>query len=68
MVYIRCAGTENYNHIIISTAPVAATAVLFGLYVLMVKKYKKRIQELQSQDGRLPSGASGPTCSNQSCT
>ncbi|MEQ2263584.1 hypothetical protein XENORESO_010052, partial [Xenotaenia resolanae] len=69
--------TENYNHIIIPTVAVAATAVLFGLLcVLMVKKYKKRIQELQSQEGsmwnrmsrlsrRLRSGASGPTRSDQ---
>ncbi|XP_035987955.1 uncharacterized protein LOC110367199 isoform X2 [Fundulus heteroclitus] len=43
---------ENYNHIIISVVAVAATAVIFGLVcVLMVKKYKKRIQELQSRDG-----------------
>ncbi|XP_032415298.1 myeloid cell surface antigen CD33-like isoform X1 [Xiphophorus hellerii] len=44
---------QNYNHIIIPAVAVAATAVIFGLFcVLMVKKYKKRIQELQSQDGR----------------
>ncbi|XP_054898047.1 uncharacterized protein LOC129367542 [Poeciliopsis prolifica] len=64
---------ENYNHIIIPTVAVAATAVVFGLFcIFMVKKYKKRIQELQSQDGsmwnrmsrlsrRLRPGAAGPT-------
>ncbi|XP_043973407.1 myelin-associated glycoprotein isoform X5 [Gambusia affinis] len=68
---------ENYNHIIIPTVAVAATAVIFGLFcVLMVKKYKKRIQELQGQDGsmwnrmsrlsrRLRPGASGPTRTDQ---
>lgn len=41
MVYIWFAGKENYNHIIIPTVAVAATAVIFGLFcVLMVKKYK----------------------------
>ncbi|XP_015254785.1 PREDICTED: myelin-associated glycoprotein-like isoform X1 [Cyprinodon variegatus] len=69
--------TENYNHIIIPTVTAATTAVMFGLLCLfMTKKYKKRIQELQSQDGsmwnrmsrlsrRLRSGASGPTRSEQ---
>ncbi|XP_032415295.1 myelin-associated glycoprotein-like isoform X1 [Xiphophorus hellerii] len=68
---------QNYNHIIIPAVAVAATAVIFGLFcVLMVKKYKKRIQELQSQDGsmwnrmsrlsrRIRPGASGPTRSDQ---
>uniref|UniRef100_A0A3B5L6A3 Ig-like domain-containing protein n=1 Tax=Xiphophorus couchianus TaxID=32473 RepID=A0A3B5L6A3_9TELE len=34
---------QNYNHIIIPAVAVAATAVIFGLFcVLMVKKYKTR--------------------------
>lgn len=69
--------TENYNHIIIPTVAVVATAVIFGIFcVLMVKKYRKRIEELQSRDGsmwnrmsrlsrRIRSGVSGPTRSDQ---
>ncbi|XP_047455634.1 myeloid cell surface antigen CD33-like [Mugil cephalus] len=42
--------SENYNHIIIPAAVGIGTAVIFGLLcVFMVKKYKKRIAELQSQ-------------------
>ncbi|XP_037533157.1 myelin-associated glycoprotein-like [Nematolebias whitei] len=42
----------NHNHIIIPIAVALATALLFGgLCILMVKKYKTRIEELQNQDG-----------------
>ncbi|XP_061572565.1 myelin-associated glycoprotein isoform X1 [Cololabis saira] len=46
--------TENYNHIIIPVAAVVGTAIVFGLFcILMVKKYKTRISELQRQDGSM---------------
>uniref|UniRef100_A0A8C4F7G0 CD80-like immunoglobulin C2-set domain-containing protein n=1 Tax=Dicentrarchus labrax TaxID=13489 RepID=A0A8C4F7G0_DICLA len=51
-LYVKRA--ENYNHIIILTVVGIGTAVLFGVFcILMVKKYKKRIAELQNQEGRL---------------
>uniref|UniRef100_A0A3B5B106 Myelin-associated glycoprotein-like n=1 Tax=Stegastes partitus TaxID=144197 RepID=A0A3B5B106_9TELE len=44
--------TQNYNHIIIPSAVAAGTALIFGLLcIFMAKKYKKRIAELQNQDG-----------------
>ncbi|KAM6994530.1 uncharacterized protein LKV04_006888 [Tautogolabrus adspersus] len=43
---------ENYNHIIIPTVVGIGTSVIFAFFCLfMVKKYKARIAELQSQDG-----------------
>ncbi|XP_028435363.1 sialic acid-binding Ig-like lectin 13 isoform X1 [Perca flavescens] len=43
--------TENYNHIIIPTVAVFGTAVIFAVFcIFMVKKYKKRIAELQNQE------------------
>ncbi|XP_040899793.1 myelin-associated glycoprotein-like isoform X2 [Toxotes jaculatrix] len=45
---------ENYNHIIIPVAVGIGTAVIFGvLCIFMVKKYKKRIIELQNQEGSM---------------
>ncbi|XP_041635804.1 myelin-associated glycoprotein-like [Cheilinus undulatus] len=45
---------ENYNHIIIPTAAVAATVVIFTVFcLLIVKKYKNRILELQNQEGSM---------------
>ncbi|KAK7926298.1 hypothetical protein WMY93_008608 [Mugilogobius chulae] len=45
---------ENYNHIIIPVTVAVGLAALFGgLCILMVKKYKKRIEELQQQDGTM---------------
>ncbi|XP_039662657.1 myelin-associated glycoprotein-like [Perca fluviatilis] len=44
--------TENYNHIIIPTVAVIGTAVIFAVFcIFMVKRYKKRIAELQNQEG-----------------
>ncbi|XP_051273007.1 myelin-associated glycoprotein isoform X1 [Dicentrarchus labrax] len=49
-LYVKRA--ENYNHIIIPTVVGIGTAVLFGVFcILMVKKYKTRIAELQRRDG-----------------
>ncbi|KAM6935159.1 myeloid cell surface antigen CD33 [Lycodopsis pacificus] len=46
--------TENYNHIIIPTVVAIVTAVIFGVFcVVMVKRYKGRIAELQSGDGSM---------------
>ncbi|XP_072317435.1 myelin-associated glycoprotein-like [Eucyclogobius newberryi] len=43
---------ENYNHIIIPVAvAVGLSAIFGGLCFLMVKKYKRRIEDLQRQDG-----------------
>ncbi|XP_047455636.1 myeloid cell surface antigen CD33-like [Mugil cephalus] len=51
-VYVK--RSENYNHIIIPVAVGIGTAVIFGLLcVFMVKKYKKRIAELQNQEGTM---------------
>ncbi|XP_076594059.1 myelin-associated glycoprotein-like isoform X2 [Chaetodon auriga] len=45
---------ENYNHIIIPAAVGIGTAVIFaGVCIFMVKKYKRRIAELQNQDGSM---------------
>ncbi|XP_070822473.1 sialic acid-binding Ig-like lectin 12 [Chaetodon trifascialis] len=42
---------ENYNHIIIPAVVGIGTAVIFTAFcIFMVKKYKNRIAELQSQD------------------
>lgn len=74
-LYVKRA--VNYNYIIIPTAVGVGTAVIFGLVcTLMVKKYKKRISELQNQDGsmwnrlsrmsrRFRSDGSGPSRSDQ---
>ncbi|XP_035862214.1 uncharacterized protein LOC116049324 isoform X2 [Sander lucioperca] len=44
--------TENYNHIIIPTVAAFGTAVIFAVFcIFMVKRYKKRIAELQNQEG-----------------
>ncbi|XP_070768739.1 myeloid cell surface antigen CD33-like [Enoplosus armatus] len=44
--------TENYNHIIIPSVVGIGTAVIFAVFcIFMVKKYKKRIAQLQSQEG-----------------
>ncbi|XP_020492982.2 myelin-associated glycoprotein [Labrus bergylta] len=68
---------ENYNHIIIPTVVGIGTAVIFAFFCLfMVKKYKARIAELQSQDGnvwnrlsrlshRIRSNGPGPSQSEQ---
>ncbi|KAL3980919.1 carcinoembryonic antigen-related cell adhesion molecule [Sarotherodon galilaeus] len=67
---------ENYNHIIIPSVVGIGTTVAFVLVcIFMTKKYRKRIEELQSQDGsmwnrlsrmsrRIRSGA-GPSRSDQ---
>ncbi|XP_042072012.1 myelin-associated glycoprotein isoform X3 [Haplochromis burtoni] len=67
---------ENYNHIIIPSVVGIGTTVAFVLVcIFMTKKYKKRIEELQSRDGsmwnrlsrmsrRIRSGA-GPSRSDQ---
>nr|XP_033497342.1 myeloid cell surface antigen CD33 [Epinephelus lanceolatus] len=69
--------TENYNHIIIPTVVAIGTAVIFAVFcILMAKKYKKRIQELQHGDGsmwnrlsrlsrRMRSDSPGPSRSDQ---
>ncbi|XP_039661400.1 myelin-associated glycoprotein-like [Perca fluviatilis] len=69
--------TENYNHIIIPTVAVIGTAVIFAVFcIFMVKRYKKRIAELQSGDGsmwnrlsrlsrRIRSDGPGPSRSDQ---
>ncbi|XP_067458016.1 myelin-associated glycoprotein [Thunnus thynnus] len=45
---------ENYNHIIIPAVVGIGTAVIFGgLCIFMMKKYKNRIAELQSQEGSM---------------
>uniref|UniRef100_A0A672G057 Ig-like domain-containing protein n=1 Tax=Salarias fasciatus TaxID=181472 RepID=A0A672G057_SALFA len=50
-LYVKRAVT--YNHIIIPTVVVIGTAVAFGLIcVLMARKYKQCISELQNQEGR----------------
>uniref|UniRef100_A0A671XLI1 Ig-like domain-containing protein n=1 Tax=Sparus aurata TaxID=8175 RepID=A0A671XLI1_SPAAU len=52
MLYVK--RTENYNHIIIPTVVGLGTAVVFGFFcIFMVKKYKRRITELQSRDGSM---------------
>nr|XP_046255360.1 sialic acid-binding Ig-like lectin 13 [Scatophagus argus] len=68
--------TTNYNHIIIPTVVGIATAVIFGVVcIFMIKKYKRRITELQNQDGsmwnrlsrisrRFRSGGPGPSSSD----
>ncbi|XP_023138953.3 myelin-associated glycoprotein-like [Amphiprion ocellaris] len=51
-LYIK--RTENYNHIIIPTVVAIGMAVIFGLLcIFMAKKYKRRIAELQNQDGSM---------------
>lgn len=51
-LYVKRA--VNYNHIIIPTVVAVVTAGVFGgLCIFMVKKYKKRIVELQRQDGSM---------------
>lgn len=46
--------SESYNHIIIPVAVALGAAAIFGaLGFLIVKKYKRRIEELQRQDGSL---------------
>ncbi|KAM9353689.1 myeloid cell surface antigen CD33-like [Symphorus nematophorus] len=69
--------TENYKHIIIPAVVGVGTALIFGvLCIFMVKKYKRRIAELQSQDGsmwnrlsrlsrRIRSDGQGPSRSDQ---
>ncbi|XP_070690764.1 myeloid cell surface antigen CD33-like isoform X1 [Pempheris klunzingeri] len=43
---------EDYNHIIIPTVVGIGTAVIFGVFcIIMVKKYKTRITELQNREG-----------------
>nr|XP_061789574.1 myelin-associated glycoprotein-like [Nerophis lumbriciformis] len=50
--------TENHHHIIIPAAVAVGSIVLFGgICLLMVKKYKKRIVELQNQSSQ-PSSCS----------
>lgn len=44
----------NYNHIIIPTVVFIGTALVIGaICAVLMKKYKQRIRELQSQDGTL---------------
>nr|XP_040022250.1 myelin-associated glycoprotein-like isoform X2 [Gasterosteus aculeatus aculeatus] len=46
--------TDNYNHIIVPTVAVIGTAGIFAVFcTLMVKRYRKRIEELQSADGSM---------------
>ncbi|XP_038568454.1 uncharacterized protein LOC119898321 isoform X1 [Micropterus salmoides] len=68
---------ENYNHIIIPSVVGIGITVIFGVFCsFMVKKYKTRISELQSQDGsmwnrlsrmsrRIRSDGPGPSRSDQ---
>eukprot|EP00064_Thunnus_orientalis_P016177 superscaffoldBa00003149_g16240 len=52
-VRFKMISKENYNHIIIPAVVGIGTAVIFGgLCIFMMKKYKNRIAELQSQEGR----------------
>ncbi|KAJ0000279.1 hypothetical protein NQD34_012121 [Periophthalmus magnuspinnatus] len=45
---------ENYNHIIIPVAvAIGLVAIFGGLCFLMMKKYRRRIEELQRQDGTM---------------
>ncbi|XP_022617644.1 myeloid cell surface antigen CD33-like [Seriola dumerili] len=74
-LYIK--RTENYKHIIIPTVVGIGITVISGVVcIFMVKKYKRRIAELQSQDGsmwnrisrlsrRFRSGGPGPSHSAQ---
>ncbi|XP_036929734.1 myeloid cell surface antigen CD33-like isoform X2 [Acanthopagrus latus] len=74
MLYVK--RKENYNHIIIPTVVGLGTALFFGFFcIFMVKKYKRRIAELQSRDGsmwnrlsrlsrRIRSGGPGPSPSD----
>uniref|UniRef100_UPI0037E7E7FD myelin-associated glycoprotein-like n=1 Tax=Semicossyphus pulcher TaxID=241346 RepID=UPI0037E7E7FD len=44
----------NYNHIIIPIVVLVGTSVIFSAFcIVMMKKYKTRIAELQSQDGSM---------------
>ncbi|XP_039972944.1 myeloid cell surface antigen CD33-like isoform X2 [Xiphias gladius] len=74
-LYLKRTG--NYNHIIIPAVVGIGTAMIFGVFcIFMVKKYKRRIAELQSPDGsmwnrlsrmsrRIRSGGSGPSHADQ---
>ncbi|XP_072250628.1 myelin-associated glycoprotein [Leuresthes tenuis] len=51
---IHIIRTKSYNYIIIPVAVAAGTTVLFGLLcIVVVKKYKNRIAELQRRDGSM---------------
>ncbi|KAM7420535.1 hypothetical protein PAMA_014989 [Pampus argenteus] len=51
-IYVK--RTVNYNHIIIPVVVGISIAGIFGgLCIFMMKKYKNRIAELQSQDGTM---------------
>uniref|UniRef100_A0A3Q3B5Q9 Sialic acid-binding Ig-like lectin 10 n=1 Tax=Kryptolebias marmoratus TaxID=37003 RepID=A0A3Q3B5Q9_KRYMA len=53
-VTLNVKSSPNLNHIIIPVAVATSVAVIFGLLcIVMMKKYKKRIAELQSQDGSM---------------
>ncbi|XP_039661416.1 sialic acid-binding Ig-like lectin 13 [Perca fluviatilis] len=50
-VTLNVKRTENYNHIIIPTVAVIGTALISAVFcIFMVKRYKKRIAELQNQE------------------
>ncbi|XP_013864113.1 myeloid cell surface antigen CD33, partial [Austrofundulus limnaeus] len=52
-ITINVKRTVNFNHIIIPVAVATSIIVIFGLFcIVMVKRYKNRIAELQNQDGR----------------
>ncbi|XP_037641725.1 myelin-associated glycoprotein isoform X1 [Sebastes umbrosus] len=77
MLTLYVKRSENYNHIIIPTVVAIGMAGIFAVFcILMVKKYKKRIAELQSGDGsmwnrmsrlsrRIRSDGPGPSRSDQ---
>ncbi|KAM4581204.1 myelin-associated glycoprotein isoform 1-T2 [Odontesthes bonariensis] len=51
---VHIKRTESYNYIIIPVSVAAGTAVIFGLLcIVVVKKYKNRIAELQSRDSSM---------------
>ncbi|XP_041843470.1 myelin-associated glycoprotein-like [Melanotaenia boesemani] len=46
--------TENYNLIIIPVTVAVGTAMIFGFFcIFMVKKYKRRVAQLQSREGSM---------------
>ncbi|XP_060906811.1 myelin-associated glycoprotein-like [Labrus mixtus] len=46
--------TENYSYVIIPTVAAIGTALIFAVFIIfIVKKYKSRIVELQSQEGSM---------------
>ncbi|XP_075882409.1 sialic acid-binding Ig-like lectin 13 isoform X2 [Nelusetta ayraudi] len=52
--FFPSVGKQNHNNIIIPVVVAVVTAGVFGVFCfIMVKKYKRRITELQSQEGSM---------------